>query len=40
MRSASKFTPSALEIGFPNIAGSIRAFAKTRRSIVAATCGI
>jgi hypothetical protein len=40
MRSASKFTPSALEIGFPKITGSIRALAKTRRSIVAATCGI
>ena len=40
MRSASKFTPSALEIGFPTITGSISALAKTRRSIIAATCGI
>ena len=39
MRSASKFTPSALEIGFPAIAGSIRTLVKTRRSVIAATCG-
>src|SRR5437763_8743862 len=40
MRSASKFTPSALEIGFPTMAGSISALGKARRGVIAGTHGI
>jgi hypothetical protein len=40
MRSASKFTPSALEIGFSASAGSISALGKARRGVIVATHGI